>query len=58
MMEKGGGRQRSLVRVGETDTHQAYRGAGILHFAVLNDSPELIEYLFPFMRECVVVSVW
>lgn len=54
MMEKGGGQERCLVRVGEMDAHEDYRQAGLLHFAVLNDSPELITYLAPFMKKCVV----
>lgn len=54
MMEKGDGKQRCLVRVTEEDAHKDYKGATLLHLAVLSDNEALITYLAPFIKECVV----
>lgn len=53
MMEKGGGPERCLVRIGDEDAQKNYRAAGLLHLAVLNDQPEMVDYLAPFMKKCV-----
>lgn len=50
-MEKGGGPEHCLVRVQAEDVEQDYKYAGLLHLAVLNDQPEMITYLAPFMSK-------
>lgn len=51
MFEKGEARQYSLVRVTEPDYNADYRGASLLHFAVLNDQPEMLKLLNDHMKE-------
>jgi hypothetical protein len=49
MLEKGGGQERCLVR----EQGEGFKGAGLLHFAVLGDHPEMIKLLWPYMKKCV-----
>lgn len=51
MFEKGEARQYSLQRVTNPDYNEDYRGASLLHFAVLNDQPEMLKLLNEEMKE-------
>ena len=58
MLEKGGGQEHCLAKVTEADANADYRGASLLHFAVLNEQPEMLTPLCPYMKECVCGGVW
>lgn len=55
MLEKGGGQEHCLAKVTEADANADYRGASLLHFAVLNEQPEMLTLLCPYMKESVCV---
>ncbi len=52
-MERGGGAERCLIREPKTPPDKKLTGAGLLHYAVLADSPELIRLLWPYLKKCV-----
>lgn len=60
MLEKGDGQEYCMARVTEPDYNADYRGASLLHFAVLNEQPEMLTLLCDHMKEyvCGCARVW